>query len=259
MEVRARVQIPYTSQMSKRALVLQGGTMRGAFLVGALKTIHRLLGVNYFDAIFATSVGVFEQAFFASNQIYIMENTWSKYVHGNQLINFLNPLKRKPVLDLDYLVDLFQSDKSMLDIKAMRESHPNLYVFVADYKTKNLSVLDLKKNDIFQAMKATCALPFLYPKKVILNDKRCGDCWMAPKQKLQELLQSNLTDYDQILAITTNKDSWLKGISHIIRPTKNILRYPFDTDRYRIIQTIKQGETDTEKFIIDHNLVNVKI
>src|SRR3989338_236990 len=127
--------------MKKRALILKGGTMRGAFVVGALKTVHRLLGVDYFDAIFATSVGVFEQAFFAANQPDIMENTWREYVHGKQLINFTNPFRGKPILDLDYLVDLFQSDKSRLNINAMRNSRPQLFTFVTDYEKKEPTLM----------------------------------------------------------------------------------------------------------------------
>ena len=40
--------------MAKRALILKGGTMQGAFIVGAMKTVDRMLGMDYFDAIFAT-------------------------------------------------------------------------------------------------------------------------------------------------------------------------------------------------------------
>ena len=242
--------------MRKRALLLTGGTMRGAFIVGALKSVYKLLGVNYFDAIFSTSVGVFEQAFFAAGQPNIMENTWREYVHGRQLINFMNPLKGKPILDLDYLVDIFQSDKSRLNISAMQKSHPKLFTFVADYETKEPALIDLKNGSIFDIMRATSALYFFYPKKVVINNKRYVDSNIVSPDKLQEFIKDSLKGYEEIIIISTSpKDNGLNGIINIIKPSKMPLWGALDTNKNRIIQTIKQGEIDTEKFIIENNLL----
>ena len=237
----------------KRALVLQGGTMRGAYLVGAMKKIYELLGLNYFDTILATSVGVFEQAFFAADQPDIMENTWLKYVHGRQLINIFNPLKGKAILDLDYLVDLFQSDKSLLNLQALKNSKPNLLTFIADYKTREPKIVNLKEAPVFDLMRATCALPIIYPRKVLIDGKRYVDCWMAPKDKLRAVLHENLKDYNEVLAITAyKKPDLLADIQNVIKPTRSFLWGAFDTSQSRIIKTIKQGEIDTEKFIKTH-------
>lgn len=240
----------------KRALILKGGTMRGAFLVGAMKTIHRQFGVNYFDAIFSTSVGVFEQVFFAANQPDIMENTWREYVHGNQLINFMNPLRGKPILDLDYLTDLFQSDKSRLNVDAMKNSYPKLFTIVADYKNREPILLNLKEGLVFDIMRASSAVPIIYPKKVIINSNRYVDSLIVPKIKLQKFIHNSLKDYDEVLAISGySYDFGLRGIKNIIKPSKMPLRGVFDTNKGRIIKTIKQGEIDAEKFIKENNLL----
>lgn len=242
--------------MAKRALILKGGTMRGAFVVGALKTVHRLLGVDYFDTIFATSVGVYEQAFFASEQIHFMENTWREYVHGSQLINFTNPFRGKPILDLDYLVNLFQTDKSRLDINAMRNSRPQLFTFVTDYEKREPILMDLKTGPLFDIMRATSAVPFFYNKKVIINGRRYADSWMIPERKFQQFIQKSLEGYDEILAISAySYDLGVEGIKNIIKPSKMPVRGVFDTNRNRIIETIKQGEADAERFIIENNLL----
>jgi predicted patatin/cPLA2 family phospholipase len=75
----------------KRALIIRGGAMKGAYLVGVIAEFHRQgITADYFDAIYSNSVGVFEQVFYAANQPYFMENTWREYVHGKQLIDFFN-------------------------------------------------------------------------------------------------------------------------------------------------------------------------
>ncbi len=222
-------------------------------MVGALKTIYEKLGPNYFDAIFSTSVGVFEQAFFASGQIHFMENTWKEYVHGTQLISLLNPLRGRPILDLDYLVGLFQSDKSRLDVSTMRNSKYKLTSFVMDYETGEILGMDLKENDVFQVMRATCALPYAYPKKVMINGRRYVDSWSAPNEVFQKVLAKHLEEYDEVIAIVNNShfDQVLGDLpDFIIRPSRMPLTAPFDTNQKRLIATIKQGEKDAEKFIL---------
>ena len=225
--------------------------MRGAFIVGALKKIHETLGPDYFDAIFATSVGVFEQAFFASGQIFFMENTWREYVHGFKLINLLNPLRGRAILDLDYLTELFQSDESRLDVEAMKNSRYKLVSFISTYDTRETVAVDLKDHDVFSVMMATCALPFVYPKKIYIKGRRYIDSIRAPRKQFQNVLKESLEGYDEVVAITTKEsyDQVLGDIpDFIIKPTHMPLWASFDTNQKRLIATIKQGEDDAEKF-----------
>lgn len=233
--------------------------MRGAFFVGALKTIDRMLGPNYFDAIYSSSVGIFEQASFASKQIYQMEYVWREYVCGKQLINYMNPLKKRGIIDLDYLVALFQSDvdkDAKLDLKALENSHLRLFSFVADYKTKKPVVIEINHQNVFEVMRAACALPYLYTKPVIIDGKRYIDSWNSPVKEFQKFLENNLKSYDEVLLITSRarKDKRFTGIKNVIKPSKIFLWSALDTNRNRIIKTIRQGELDTEKFNIENKL-----
>ena len=176
--------------------------MRGAFLVGAMEPVRRLLGENYFDAIFATSVGVFVQAAFAARQQEMMEHTWREYIPGNRVVNFLNPLRGKPLFDLDYLLGLMQSDQSRLDLPALQNSQPKLFSFITDHESREPRLMDLKQGPIWEIMRATCAIPFFYPKKVMLEGKRYVDSWLAPKERFKNFIQKSLSDYDEVLAIS---------------------------------------------------------
>ena len=236
----------------KRALVLEGGTMRGAFIVGALKVIHKELGSRYFDGIFSNSVGVFEQASFAAGQIKEMENTWRDYVHGRKLISVLKPLQGKAILDLDYLVDLFQSDKARMDIEALRSSPYELITLAADYETKEVVSLNLKEGDIFTAMKATCAIPSIYPRKIFINGRRYVDCLIAPYENFLSALEKSLEGYDEVVCVSTYKDCdprLEEMVDFIVRPSAMPLWGALDTNRKRILRTIAQGEKDAAQFI----------
>jgi len=231
--------------------------MRGAFLVGVMKTFHSLLGVSYFDTIFSTSVGVFEQAFFASNQPY-MENTWKEYVHGRQLINFLSPIQGKPILDLDYLVGLFQSDTSRLDVETMINSHPKLFTVVADYETREPVLMDLKQGPIFDIMRATSAVPYLYNREVLINNRRYIDSLVVPKRKFRNFLKASLVEYEEVPGVSSySNDKDLREIEKTVTPSRMPLWGALDINRKRIIETIKQGEVDTIKYINKHKLAKI--
>ena len=50
-------------------------------------------------------------------------------------------------------------------------------------------------------------------------------------------------------------DVRLKGIKNVLKPSKNFLWGALDTNQDCIIKTIKQGELDMEKYIIENNLM----
>lgn len=241
--------------MKKRALILQGGTMRGAFLVGVMVSIYELLGLDYFDAIYSSSVGIFEQVFFAANQP-DMQNTWREHVTGRQLINPLNILKGKQILDLDYLVGIFQSDKSRLNLQALTKFPHKLFTFVSDYETKNPVILDINPENVFDLMRAACAMPFMYNKKVIINNRRYLDSSTANIKKFQNLLESEMHQYDEVIVVINYPDDIrMKKFKNIIRPSKMPLIGSLDTNRSRIIRTIDQGKLDAAEYIKKHHLI----
>ena len=236
----------------KRALFLMGGTMKGAYLVGVMKVFYEELGNSYFDSIYSRSVGVFEQVFFATRQPETMEKTWREYVNGNQLIKPANLFRGKPVIDLDYLVKIFKSEKSFLNINHLVNSPTNLFTFVTNMKTNSLVVLDLKKENVFDAMRATCALPILYP-PVEIRGKKYIDGAMSDRKKWEKVIIDLSEKYDELIIVINKKRN--KGIvpNHpkikILSPSKMPLRNALDTNKKRIIKTINQGKKDAKNFL----------
>lgn len=162
----------------RRALIVGGGGLKGAYTVGVLRRLYDYIGPDQFDAIYTVSVGVFACTFFAAHQIQTMENTWREYVHGSQLIDYLNPLFRgRAILDLDYLVEIFQSSKSFLDLERVAVATPDIFYGLTDYKTAAATWFDARRNRdiIFDLMRASCALPAVYHQQVRINGRRYID------------------------------------------------------------------------------------
>ncbi|MFA6436987.1 MAG: patatin-like phospholipase family protein [Candidatus Paceibacterota bacterium] len=147
---------------SKKALVLGQGGLAGAYSAGFVSELCRQLGNKYFDSVYCYSVGSTIGTFFVANQPQVIENTWQNYVSGKQLIKPFNFLKRKPILDLDYLVSLFQNKKAKLNIDAVMSSGINLQYVLIDYNSGEINCLKPDKINIFKLIKACCSLPIVH-------------------------------------------------------------------------------------------------
>jgi len=179
--------------------VVGGGGLRGAYAVGVLRELHRHGGSDQFDAIYAVSVGVFASTFFAADQVSTLENSWRQHVHGSQLINFWNLFRGRAVLDLDYLIDIFQSAKSWLSLDRVYSAHPDLFYVVTNYHTGEPEYPSAKSPRIFSLMKASSALPIMYSKAVHVDGARYIDGGVSDPIPVQKALDDGCQDITVIL------------------------------------------------------------
>lgn len=104
-------------------------------------------------------------------------------------------------------------------------------------------------------MRATCALPYLYPKEVYVDGNRYIDSWLASDKSFNSLLEKTLDGYETIaITVYGEKDKKLKSVNKILKPSKMPLWGALDTNRGRIIETIKQGRRDALDFLSNTNI-----
>jgi predicted patatin/cPLA2 family phospholipase len=103
-----------------------------------------------------------------------MEAIWRDRVCGHQLVDHRNWLTGKPVLRLDYLVDLFKGP-ARLDLARVMSSRPYLEYVLTDYGTHQPVHVDAKCADIFDLMRASSALPHIYPLPVSIGGRNFYD------------------------------------------------------------------------------------
>jgi predicted patatin/cPLA2 family phospholipase len=157
-----------------RALVVQGGGLRGAYAVGVLRTLHAHYGQNPFSTIVSVSSSVFATSYFLTGQVEEMEETWRNHVHGPRLIRYSRFFRRKSVLRLDDLIGLLQG-RVRLDVERLFQSPARLYYVLTDYATGSPRYYDAKCPDIFDLMRASSALPRLYRIPVHIDGRACYD------------------------------------------------------------------------------------
>jgi|GEM_PF-3579341 len=146
----------------RRTLVLGVGGLYGAYDAGVCVGLLKNLGPDYFDEIYAVSAGVYNAAFYLSNQPDVIENVWKNLVCGRQLVSLLNPFKGKPVMNLNYLINLFQSPGTALNIDRVFASSTKLQYTLIKLETLEPVYVSPNSSNIFTSMKASCALPLAF-------------------------------------------------------------------------------------------------
>jgi len=223
----------------KRALIVGGGGLRGAYAVGVLRKIYDYGGPDLFDTIYTVSVGVYASTFFLAHQVETMENTWKYYVHGSQLINFANILKGEPILGLDYLESIFKSKRSYLDVDKVINSKQNLYYVLTDYDTGKPEYFNAKSHYIFDMMKASSALPCVYPKPIIIKGRRYFDGGASDPIPINKALSDGFKD---IYLVLTRPDGFERKPTLKIVPLLCIRSKGARNALYRLHDVYNQSE-----------------
>lgn len=267
-------------------LIVGSGGLRGAYSAGVLAELCRRLGPDYFDAILASSVGVYAATFYVADQPNIIENTWRNYVDSDKLVDFANKLKKKNILNLDYLSSIFKNHISKLNVKRVIESGVNLKYVLTDFKTGNVVYLSPNETNIFDAMKASSAIfPLHSPVKIAnrfyidggLSEPLPFRRRFADKYNKVLIVHNKEKSYTERRAIVllfklfsrliSSKigfllDNYFKNLEEIkkeaikhnnvflLEPSKKIpLKSLLDTNRKRINDTVDLGIKDTERAI----------
>jgi predicted patatin/cPLA2 family phospholipase len=190
----------------KTALVVEGGGLRGAFPAGVLQVLLARFGPDIFDGIFTVSSGVFASTFFIAGQGTEMEAIWRDRVWGHLLVDHRNWLTGKPVLRLDYLIDLFKGP-ARLDLGRVMNSRPYLEYVLTDYRTRQAVYVDAKSNDIFDLMRASSALPHIYPLPVIIGGRHFYDGGQSDPIPVQRAFDFGAT---HIVVVRTRPAGYVK-------------------------------------------------
>ena len=257
----------------RTALILGPGALSGGYGAGVASVLGRNI---HFDKIYGCSVGVFAATFLATRQFDIMLNIWRNHVHGNLLINFRNPFRRRNILDLEYLNGLFKREEFLLNVELVSGQYGRLVHVLTHYLSGKPEYFLPTGDNIFDSMSASSAVPYLHP-RVRINQNLFYDGAISDPTPLQRALSdgnekvvivSNLaeshdfrpvTRLSRIAILSAHKsqeaiqmvESRSRDNPNIIllRPATQILKGFIDTDKKRINQTIDLGIRDAELFL----------
>jgi len=196
---------------SKKALVIEGGGMRGVFLAGVLQsfTDHAYFP---FDLITGTSAGALTGCAYAARQIHIARSAFFGKLSSGQFIHISNIFNsERHILDLDWMIDAILRGPEPLDTAALKKSCPVIITATncPDDRPPETVYLNSQKDDIFESLKATAAMPFLY--RGFVQYKGCNllDGGVTDPIPFHKALETGYEDKN-ILVITTHPRGYRK-------------------------------------------------
>jgi predicted patatin/cPLA2 family phospholipase len=153
-----------TGIAKRKALVLEGGAMRGVFTCGVLSVFNDRRFMPW-DIIVGTSAGAINGAAYAAGQIHLSRDAYFIDLLRGDFINIKNILnKNKHVLDLDWMVKEIVLGEEALNLRTLRRRCPVIITatHIPEYEEPRTIYLNSKRDDIITSLKATAALPLLY-------------------------------------------------------------------------------------------------
>lgn len=151
----------------RTAMVVQGGGLRSVATCGTVAALNHLGLTHAFDRVYAVSSGAVNAAYFLTEEADIGITVYLDDVLDHR---FLNYLRWRKIMDLEYFFDDVVNGLKQHDTAAMRAHATELLVITTDEVTGEprwFSSHDESVN-FYDALKASCSLPVIYPHQVDL-------------------------------------------------------------------------------------------
>lgn len=134
--------------------------MRGAWAAGVLSFLYEK-GERHFDLVYAASSGACSAAYFVAGMVEHGLSIWHEHLSGRKLVrraNFI--LRRKPVIDLAYLIDYVFKQGVPLNVEAIAKAPTRFHIVLTDCHTGQAEFFHAKDENIFDALRASASMPF---------------------------------------------------------------------------------------------------
>ncbi|MGE8722734.1 patatin-like phospholipase family protein [Leptospira terpstrae] len=212
---------------SKRALLVEGGGMKGAFSGGVLYAWNRFLRPNYFDLVVGVSSGACAAAYYVSmpkEEPVKSEKAlavWYRDLSGSKLISFFHPFQGKTLLNQEYLIDFIFRKKVRLESETLdRKNVPHFAIAVSNLQTHSIEYIKATSSNIFDLLKAATSLPIATRGKHWLNGKLYSDAAILNPLPIQDIIEAG---YKEIVVIM---NSPIRHISGPLTRFTSLLAFP---------------------------------
>lgn len=141
--------------MSRLALVMHGGGMRGAYGAGLIMALEQMLGRGAIPLVLGTSAGAVNAAVVAAGQTNILCEVWTDVLHREQ---YIRPYRFKWITDNTYLMRIF----AQYGLANERFTHAAIRLFVtATHFITGENRFFSNHDNVLEALHASISMPVL--------------------------------------------------------------------------------------------------
>ena len=240
----------------KLGLVLEGGASRAYFTSGVLDA---LLEENIIaDYLIGTSAGIANGVSYASQQKGRNLRLATEYLHDKRymgLRHLVNP-KNRSYYNLDFAFSDIPNKHLPFDYQAFRDFKGNVVASVTNIMTGQPEYLEMPKDDKdFMVLRATCALPFLFP-IIKIGDKKYMDGGITAPIPVDQAVSSGCDK--NIVILTRERGYQKKPEKGLVWASRFYCRYPRfaqalleRTEKYNSnLRLIEELEKEGKVFVI---------
>jgi predicted patatin/cPLA2 family phospholipase len=145
------------------ALAIEGGAMRGVVSAGMVAALEHLGFTNAFDAVYGSSGGAINGAYFLAGQARLGATIYSEDINNRRFIDLWRPLRGRPIVDLGFLLDEVARRRKPLATDRVLASASPLTAMATDVATAARATLRhfADADDLLAALRAGATMPVI--------------------------------------------------------------------------------------------------
>jgi len=190
------------------ALIVEGGAMRGAWAAGVLGFLYEQ-GRRQYDLVYAASSGACSAAYFVAGMCQPSLGIWREL--ACKVVRKTNLLRRKPIIDLAYLVDKVFRQQVPLSVEALQKAPTRFFIVLTDCHNGEPVYFHACDDRVFAALRATSTMPLATRGFDYVDGHPFADGGVSDPIPIQRALQDGATDITVVL--THNRSFRLKPLS----------------------------------------------
>jgi predicted patatin/cPLA2 family phospholipase len=190
---------------ARLALVIEGGSSRGAYSAGMTGAIEQLGILPLFDAVYGSSAGALNGAWMLCGKAEETMHAWWTPEIMRGTINPRRALRGRPVVDTHYLVHTVYTEIMVMGFEDILDGPIEFHPLATDAATG--ASVDLypfihDRRSLQTAFRATTAMPFLTGKPVEIHGRRFVDGGVSESVPVRTAVAQGAT---HVLALRTRR------------------------------------------------------
>lgn len=169
-----------------------------------------------FDHVIGSSAGAINGAYFLAQQAKLAVTVYLDDISNKRFINFL---RLKKTVDIDYLIDEVLKRHKALDVEKVRAARSLLHIILTDYEAcQPFTVTNRDIHvDLMEALRATAAMPLLYNRSIQIGGRHYIDGGVSDLLPLHKAIELGCTDILVVLTCPPGFRRWrLRGATRLL-------------------------------------------
>ena len=218
----------------KTCIVAEGGGLRASYGVGVVKALIENFHITSVDLAIATSGSAGTLAYYIAQQFDSIVNIWMNLLSTWRFLSFRNIVFGKPLLNIDYLIDVVSKQQERLDIGILRANPTQLFIPVTNYQTgEAMYFSNYDDVDFFEVLRATKAAEISYGRPVKIAGQDYVDGALSVPIGIEKAIDAGATD---IIVISPNPRGFTRSRSVLERLVAGLFTRGFPKGLRRAIE-----------------------